>query len=590
MGINGGMKFDPSKSLVLHAHLHEYLKSGNGNLELKLYSETELESDVKKSYDELVEDAFKKANSKVLLGEFPSNEPSGDFVSFDIEPQIFKTLINNCSSAANHESTQAILDATMNAQFSVVIENSDRIVAKFLLPTIDSNNLYFDSAVEMLKSPSNRSLENITIWSDMMMATAHSSWDCISPEEMYKKTMIESVPLTSDDPKLQKFQVDVELPKMIGVLDFDEDISLLVENCDSDISFIDNDPKSRFLHLVDSSKGSKSDRGIGRKFEWNATYGGNVERSVEMKVSILIKLNYDDRFHTRKIGKTVSIVKMMGGGSKKHFSSLKLRNSVKMGLEDASDTECSISNFLETVFKIAITLSAENELDDVKRSLLEKAADDVAALFYKNVASSGNSEFEKIVTSQIFSSHGREFDDLKDIEEAEIEQLKIAEVLESTFAWLQTYHRESLIGWVDSMLKDEDFHDLVDDEDEDGGNLNDLFQTYRENVRQVLQMEKEDLLLQLKDHPDLMEDFVVAGEMVYDEIKGIKPPDDGENPENTMVAFEQLMNEQSLNEIETMTRAAVQTMDEDMELVGLYQVDPANVSASKLQAYCRKWI
>eukprot|EP00957_Ditylum_brightwellii_P045220 3427673-Ditylum_brightwellii.AAC.1 len=55
LGVHSGSSFDPTKPFVVHVHLHDYLQSGYGKLQLKLYKHVEIEMDSKKSFDDAVD-------------------------------------------------------------------------------------------------------------------------------------------------------------------------------------------------------------------------------------------------------------------------------------------------------------------------------------------------------------------------------------------------------------------------------------------------------------------------------------------------------------------------------------------------------
>eukprot|EP00957_Ditylum_brightwellii_P006607 501271-Ditylum_brightwellii.AAC.1 len=63
------------------------------------------------------------------------------------------------------------------------------------------------------------------------------------------------------------------------------------------------------------------------EFKWNCIDKGDEERRSEVKVSFLMGL---EGRRPMKIGRTVSIVRDVGGASKQHKAMVRLRNMVKM--------------------------------------------------------------------------------------------------------------------------------------------------------------------------------------------------------------------------------------------------------------------
>jgi len=535
LGIHGTRIFDPSKPLCLNVRLHDYLDvdRDHGRLTLKLYDKSEFESDSTKVLDDMIEESILKSYTSKGDDFLATTSLSGTFqgyIKFEITPdkfhQALQTLLKRRSDDRFHIlekdrnerlSKRVILHVVKEAEFSIVIEDDNgQPVAVFLLSSIASNSHYFDSAVEMLKSPSNRSVEKVTLWSNMMMTTTHSNWDTVFPDVAYNKARIKSKPLDSEsaeDKTLQKFRVIIELPKNSEVESIDgDDVTLLVENCDSNLDY--DNQVGRFIYLRKSSKVTLSPDGSVIRFDWSGRdKEGVAKRKAEMRVSVLLvepsKQDGGSNQYTRlkKIGQTAKIFKQVGGRSREHLSKLKLRNIVRLRLENSDDIERSFSNFLEITLKMAFIFTIQDEQDPLLLTVLEKVSDDFASQFYEETVKGNSSKiYQTIIKSKIFSP--RIIDDVKVVTESET-----AEIVAKVFGLLLKYHRDELLGWTKPILEDEDALELIEDDQ----NLEELLEKYVRKFVRVLKMESSDLISQLEKHPVHKDAFFEAGVLVRDE-------------------------------------------------------------------------
>eukprot|EP00957_Ditylum_brightwellii_P104638 7973940-Ditylum_brightwellii.AAC.1 len=252
----------------------------------------------------------------------------------------------------------------------------------------------------------------------MTLRTAQASWDSIYTRAAYKVTRSESMPWKTDNAS-QKFLVKVALPEInqdVAPIQ-PKNITLLIENCNSDLSFVGKNENKRFLYVRDAVNISQSGDESIIEFEWNAIDRGGQVRDSEMKVSIILELEDENgrKQRPKKIGQTISVLQKVGGTSKQHSTTVKLRNMVKMGFENASVLQGSVSSFLEVTFKMAYLFSIPDEQSIKSTSFLGKAADDESNRFYKIVADKGESViYEKIRKSDLFLL--RSFEDTNEIE------------------------------------------------------------------------------------------------------------------------------------------------------------------------------
>ena len=598
LGMHGGQNFEPSERLVIHVHLNEYLDGSHRNLKLKLYENCEIEPDSKTTFDDMVNTCIQKSCTHNSVGSFSASGVFEDYIKFEIDSndllQILK--LSAKSSESNFISileeyedevkpVQAITDAIDAAQFCVVIEdeNSGGCVAKFLLSSITSNNVYFDNAVQMLNSPKNRSHEKITDWSIMITRTAESIWDSLYIHADYKLTGLKSIiPERSVDKVSHDFRVSVALPKIhtdVATIDPYNNITILVENCDPDLSFDRNENKN-FLHVLNPMRKPMSGDDHVIEFKWTSFDRLGLQRNFETKVSILIEL---EGSRPKKIGRSISIVRSLEGTSAQHIALVRLRNMVKMGFEDASGIQCCFSHFLETTFKMAFAFSTNEEQSMSSRIFLKNAVDDIASRFYKAIANIGESEiYDSIRNSELFSHR-----DFKKIENVKvIEESEVAEFIAEIFGSLPT---DKLLQWANSMILDEDSLSLVKGNE----SIDDLLEKHVGNLRRVLGMDSTELAMQLSKHPELMQVFVTAAQLVRDEIDNPTIDSDkeysAEGLKTPEIELAQMLNESSAREIEFQTQEILASMEEKSFFTAFSdkegetsQVLTENVSASKL--------
>ncbi|VEU45319.1 unnamed protein product [Pseudo-nitzschia multistriata] len=564
LGMHGGQNFQPSKNLVLHVHLNEYLSGGQGNLKLKLYNNCEIEPDAKKTFDEMVDGCIQKSCEYDSVGSFSASGIFGDYITFDIDSNSLIQILEGCSKGSDDnlisvleeqndevKQVQTIIDAIEAAQFAAVIEdeNSRELVAKFLLSSITSNSIFFDNAVQMLKSPKNRSFEIITDWSMMVTKTAESIWDSIYTDADYKLTRSESKLLETGDNALQEFLVTIALPEInadVATIDPYNDVEILVENCDPDLSFFDRNENRDFLQVRNPTRKPMSGDDHMIEFKWNSIDRRGIERECEIKVSILIGR---EGSRQQKIGRTISIFREVGGENKQHTALVRLRNMVKMGFENASGFQCCFSHFLETMFKTVFALSTNEEQSISSRLFLEKAADDIASRFYKSAADRKSDIYEIIQKSPTFSPPN--FEDIENVKV--IAETDIAELMEDIFGKL---NNEMLLIWAASLKLDEDSLSFVDDNE----SIDDLYEKHVGNLRRVLRMDSTELAAQLKKHPKLMENFVTAVQLIRDEIDN--PTID--LPPTRESDLAQMLSESSAKEIEFQTQEILANIEEQI--------------------------
>ena len=598
LGMHGGQSFDPSQSLVVHAHLHDYLGSGYSNLSLKVYDNCEIEPSPKISFDDMVDNCIQQSCTCDAVGTFSANDKSENYVEFEIDPSSLLQMLKKSAEASENsfvlkllkeygakgEPLQTIIDAIDGAQFAAVIEdrNSGENVAKFLLSSVASNDIYFDSAAQMIKSPDNRSYETITDWSIMVTRTAQSVWDSLYPHADYKLTRYDSTPLESDDEMSQEFSVKFALPSIntdVATVNPYNDITILVENCDRNLFFVNPNENMEFLYLRDPVRLPMINDDNLVEFKWNCIDKSGEKRRSEMKVSFLIELK--DR-RPMKIGRTVSIVRDVGGASKQHKAMVRLRNMVKMGFEAATEMQCSFAHFVETTFKMVYTFSTSDQLSMSSNLFLEKAADDIATRFYKVVADRRSDIYSSIEKSPLFERR-----DLCNPENIKvIEESEVAEFVHEIFG---SFGNFGLRDWAETMKLDEDSLKLA--EQKGDISIDFLVSAYVENLGGVIRMNSADLASQLQKHPELMQDFVDAAQLVRDEIDG-PPPDEQcsaeglDLPESDLT---QVFNESGAKEIEYQAQEILAGMEEKIQSTVFsdeQNVNPQilmeNVSASKL--------
>ncbi len=581
LGMHGGQNFDPSEKLAVHVHLNDYLNGRHGKLRLKLYKDCEIEPDVLKTFYDMANMAIQKACTCNEIGSFSASTSDADYVTFVIDPnsllQAIKESADNyfVSLLQEHEdevnNVQTIIDAIETSKFAAVIEDgsSGQKIAEFLMSSITCNEVYFDSAVEMLKAPT--SYENIADWSMMVTRTEESIWDSMYTHADYKLTRIESVPLEPEpgDKMSQEFVLKFAVPDIdtdlftvpdidTGVVTIDpyKDIAILVENRDDDFSFVGRDENREFLLLRNPLKLAKEGNDHMMEFKWSGIHKGDNEPELETKVSFIIEL---ENRRARKIGRTVSFARDVGGTSKRHTAMVRMRHMVKNGIEKANEIQCNISHFVEETFKMVFALSSSDKLDLSRRLFVENAADDIASKFYRVVANNGRSGiYASIKNSSLLTTPDLDIlDNVKQIEESEV----AAFILE-VFGHFGNY---DLLGWAQSMRDDEAVLSMVQGDQ----TIDQLLQKHVENIRRVLGMSANELTTQLQGHPELMQDFINAAQLVRNEIDGktidvedLDIPDFDEERYNNL---SQLLNESNAKKIESQTAEILASMEEEIQ-------------------------
>lgn len=571
LGMHGGQNFDPSKKLAVHVHLHDYLNGRHGRLKLKLYKDCEIEPDVMKTFYDLADMAIQKACTCNEIGSFPASISTVDYVTFEIDPIIFlkaiKASTENYFASILQENEdegqhgQTIIDAIESSKFGAVIEDgsSGQKIGEFLLSSITSNNIYFDSAVQMLKSPT--SYENIADWSIMVTRTEESIWDSLYTHADYKLTRIESVPLEPEpDEKIsQEFVLRFAVPDIntdVATVDPYKDIAILVENTDHKFSFAGRAENREFLFLRNPLKLAKEGNDHMIEFKWSAIDKSGEERKLETKISFIIGLK--DR-RAMKIGRTVSFVRDVGGTSKRHIAMVRMRHMVKNGFEKASEIQCNISHFVEETFKMVFAFSSSDKLDLSSRLFVEKAADDIASNFFRDVANNESSGiYASIKNSSLLTTPDLDIlDNVKEIQKSEV-----ATFINEIFAHFVNY---DLLGWAQSMRNDEDSLSMVQGDE----TIDKLLKKHVDNIRRVLGMDSTELTTQLQEHPELTQNFIDAAQLVRDEIDGKEIVEEDldipEFDEEKYNRLSQILNESSTKEIESQAAEILGSMEEEIQ-------------------------
>lgn len=567
LGLSGMKEFDPFEPLKMYVRMNDL--DNNSDFTFKIYGLTKDLPTMKKDLDTVLEEAITKASSSTSLYEGPGNG-NQDFLELEVSAEDFLSLVKTSmdkdtsdedeelayasavekgSEEADNDDVETINEAIKKSRFYVTIEDSSNtFVAKFLLSDIKSNSLYFDSAVQALKraESSDWSEAKVVEWSEMAMLTSRSEWNSIQETSTkYKVKRFESIPLLEKpkdvDGSVQTFELNVELPKTVSASNSNlvdpNHISILVQNTDTDISFMGKGSSHRFLYLTDPMEDvNVTEKGDFLKFEWTCINHSSASRDISINVSVLLKPSPVDEMI--RIGTTVSYSKHIQEESKKHITGLRLRNMIGLGLAETNSIKHSVSNFFDAFFRILFSLSDFNKRK-FSKSLINKAAMDISDDFYQEITGEESLVILNLIKDSVIFSSG-----------PDAPSTGVDEVVEflGTLLPLVAVKTEEFRRWSFSLLDDEDFFGLLEEDD-------------MIDLSSVIVLEPQEIKERLNGYSQVTEGFIVAGKIVRNEIDEMLGVEGSHrldlNPDDLL--------ESTISEIDTLSDVPIESQIQIME-------------------------
>ncbi len=110
------------------------------------------------------------------------------------------------------------MDSINSLRLSVLVEDSSSGLAlsKFLVDAIESNDIYYDSAVKLLQNGNNWVEEKLIKWSIMASFSSLTDFNCLHRFAQFKVSENSSIPMvvSSSGEQNHAFEVTVDLPNM----------------------------------------------------------------------------------------------------------------------------------------------------------------------------------------------------------------------------------------------------------------------------------------------------------------------------------------------------------------------------------------
>ncbi len=349
----------------------------------------------------------------------------------DGESGKFSRLLKKAKERGNNydaaDTTRSISQLIMQSRICAQIENTrGECVARFLIDDIQSNDIYFDSAAQLVNEKQSMSTKKVVDWSNAVLQTQMAKWsvDYYSTssdfELIAKSTLLPETELTEGT--MQKYEMELHLPKIdksnSSSLD-PNDFAILIEKCgdDEELSFMSDDPSSRFLYLAYPTE---HDDNLLR-FLWNVSDKNTITHQVQMRVLVIWK---GPRFSGERPKKICDVVLNgdVHGRSYTHFAKISLKTLEPLGLLGFSDV---------TDAEWESHIHQSSSLDE---NVGSKSMDEAYHLLTTAGLNMGKEEFIAIMSNDIIEENGMgkalSFDDRNtgevDLGLKEVDQRKVA--------------------------------------------------------------------------------------------------------------------------------------------------------------------
>lgn len=524
LGAADNKMYNPMEPLSLHVNM--FGVEDPEDLRIEIFSGVEVDLNMKKSVTDALEDAAKAATAKLDIGK-PVISTKEGWVTFEFGVEnVLKAFLANYSdkfpglitmgmqdfnrildpdARDKTEEDEKIMDVISSiiasVRLSVVVKNEKgEHMAKFLLDALESNDMFYDSAVMVLKDRSNWTEEKLIKWSTMAAFSSLTDFNCIYRFAQYKLTEKDSVSMPHVE-RQHAFHVTVDLPKM--QVD-PNDLRLLVHHTDDNLIFANDDASTRFKYLPGPDLVTIGPDGSASViFQWNVRDQAGLTRDTDVNITLLVSPSIQgtdpDYDGDKKIGSTSSFSKkLIGHESKTHFLSMKMRNAIALGVEDVSTVEESVSNFLESLFRLVFKISGLDS--DVSRSQLEHAADEVAQGFYKEmVDEKAATLYEEIMKSSVLYSDEQQNDE------------SVAKFLMNMLGGLLEAYSGDLGEVINILLEEKGFR-------EGDAQYQAEFEHFRLKFLAVFEMKPLELSDELAKYPSAKETFISNCRVLSDEI------------------------------------------------------------------------
>jgi len=536
LGAADNKQYNPLKDLKLHVNLFGF-EGRHKDLVIKIYNVVDFKFSLKKSATNALEDAMKGATDQLDLVPSTISANVEGWVTFEFGvknillsflaryatefPHLasmstadFEHILDPDSHKSDEEErlSSIIIHIITSIRLSVVVEDSSSgtPLSKFLLDAIESNDIYYDSAVKLLQNSDNWVEEKLIKWSTMATFSSLTDLNCLYRFAQFKLSEKESIPLVDiSSENRHTFEVTVNLPN----LEVDPNtLCLLVHHSNGMLHFQNEDPSHKFKYLSTPTIGADGNDSV--TFKWISTNPTKAAGEVDLTISLLIAPDLvfqegeePSRENHKKIGSSVSFAKQIAGHtSEKHFASLRIRRSIALGIEEVSPLEESVSNFLESFFQVVLKISGLE--DFISRSELENSSDEIGTAFYAIMLQQDYSMmWSEIMTSSVFQSNPID----PDYDEGQ-NNTETAEVLMTMFDALLIAYSGSLRNVIRIILDEKGLKETDENYEQE-------FESFRGKFSAVFQLSIENLASDLVRFPTTKANFISAGRILSEEIE-----------------------------------------------------------------------
>ena len=420
--------YNPNKDISIHVNLFGY-KGAAGTLKFRMYNGVEISPDMTQSPNESIEHALNSSTSSGLTAfgirkgelkisdtvinrnssgwinvsfsaldllsailDISSEDPKNAYILDGITKRELKRIIRKTDNRFDKDDKISVTNALRTSRFTVFIEgdvsgDSSTCLAKCLIDGVKCNDMYFDSALQLMKNPVNMRKDKIVEWSCNAFYSAVTDFQITHRYAPYKLTHT-SLP-TNDPQGKHSFDLRLELP--LPSMD-PRKVCLLVQHCHSGLRFLTEDSDHKFI-LLNCAAVNENTKEF--KFTWESLPDMYDESNVKVKVMVVSKQNIDrdggitsvEFERNGMIGCPSSFFVSTGQGMN-HSISLRLRRAKKLGISDSSfnpnaeiPIEVALVNFLESNF--TMMYASTDILSNVWNTVLQNAAESAADAFVK---------------------------------------------------------------------------------------------------------------------------------------------------------------------------------------------------------------
>ncbi len=297
---------------------------------------------------------------------------------------------------------EVIQTVTLSVKIASGEDQTKQLISEFLVERLECNNMYYDSAAQRLSDHEiNSEKASLEAWSEMMGHSSLTEANCLYRYATFKLTGESSAFDTQDNAiptGFESFQVSLEIP----TTDIDpNDMCLLVQKFDPDVSFHDADAHENFLFLQNPDIMHQGEKNVA-VFPWRVLNPSVDDiRDALFKITVIMSTSepitvpgedgnklVDEYKQLMKVGTSSTFVKTVGTRNRNfHTVQMKLRNAITLGIVDTLPIEDASANFMETM--VCLLFHMADGKSFFVRSQMENAADDLAEKFHTYLSSAG---------------------------------------------------------------------------------------------------------------------------------------------------------------------------------------------------------